>query len=122
MKEQNNKKANIICWISLACGVVPWGVWMLTDKLQEITGAGDFFRILCNVADSLSAVGGLVAIVLMIYVRIKYPQNLFGKILMWLYIILIILAILFLIFVFIMCSTCIGGVESCIYEIRGCDN
>lgn len=121
-EQNNNKQANNLCLISLACAVGPWVLWMLTDKLQEIAGVGGIFRLLCNIADTLSGFGWLAAIVLMIYVRVKYPGNLFGKILMWLYIIVIILTILFLIFMFIMCSTCASGFESCIYEIRGCDS
>lgn len=122
MNEQNKKKANKLCWISLACAIGPWLLWMITDKLQELAGIGEVFRILCNIANALSGIGWLVAIVLMIYVRVKYPKNVFGKILMWLYIIVIILAILFFLFVMIMCSTCVGGAESCITELRGCDS
>jgi len=123
MNEQNNnKKANKLCLISLACAVGPWLLLVITDKLQEVAGIGEIFRILCNVVSSLSGFGWLAAIVLMIYVRVKYPKNVFGIILMVLYIIAIIVTILFFIFIYIMCSTCVGGFDSCITEIRGCDS
>ena len=123
MNEQNNnKKANKLCLISLACAVGPWLLWAITDKLQEVAGIGEIFRILCNVVSSLSGFGWLAAIVLMIYVRVKYPKNVFGIILMVLYIIAIIVTILFFIFIYIMCSTCVGGFDSCITEIQGCDS
>lgn len=122
MNGQNDKKANKLCWISLACAVGPWALWMVTDKLQEVAGIGEMFRNLCNIANSLSGLGWLAAIILMIYVRVKYPKNVFGKILMILYIIVIILTILFVIFMYIMCSTFLGGCESCIVELRGCDS
>ncbi|MBR3825338.1 MAG: hypothetical protein IKJ39_09085 [Lachnospiraceae bacterium] len=125
MKEQENKKANILCWISLACAFGPWMLWMVTDKLKDVAAGnslGDVLGVICNVADALSLFGWLAALILMIYVRIKYPKNVFGKILMVLYIIVIILVILFIIFMYIMCSTFVSGCESCIVELRGCDS
>lgn len=121
-EQKNNKQANKLCLISLACAVGPWLLWMITDKLQEVAGIGEIFRILCNVLNALSGFGWLAAIVLMIYVRVKYPKNVFGIILMVLYIIAIIVTILFFIFIYIMCSTCVGGLDSCITEIQGCDS
>lgn len=126
MNEQNNnKKANKLCWISLACAVGPWVLWMVIGRLLVYTEGSEAVTILgtlSNIYSALSGIGWLAAIVLMIYVRVKYPKNVFGIILMVLYIIIIILTILFFIFMYIMCSTCVGGAESCITELRGCDS
>lgn len=125
MNEQDNKKANKLCWISLTCAFGPWVLWMVTDKLKDVAEGsllGNVVGIICNIADALSLFGFLAALILMIYVRVKYPKNIFGIILMVLYIIVIIIVILFIIFIYIMCSTCAGGFESCITEIRGCDS
>ena len=125
MNEQENKKANTLCWISLACAIGPWVLWIVTDILKDGAAGnslGDVWGIICNIADALSLFGWLAALILMIYVRIKYPKNVFGLILMVLYIIVIITLILFVIFMYIMCHTFLGGCYGCIEELRGCDS
>ncbi len=65
-----------------------------------IPGLGPIFRLLSP----------LVAIGIMIYVRVKYPNNTFGKVLMILYIVLTILAIIGFILVVMLCKSV---VQSC---------
>lgn len=60
--------------------------------------------------DSLGGLFPLVALVLMIVARVKYPNSTFAKVIMWIYIIQIILAIigfiLLVAFCYIMCGDC----------------
>ena len=71
-------------------------------------------------------VGGLffiAALVLMIIVRVKYPQNQFGKVLCIVYIVLaaiaIILTIAAMIIIAIVCNQFIQDCESCCHNIPG---
>ena len=54
---------------------------------------------------------------LMIYVRVKYPNNIFGKVLMWIYIALIVIGIIVLSVVIISCGiafgACVNGMMEC---------
>ena len=65
---------------------------------------------LSNAITSLAALGPLAGIILMIVTRVKYPDNKFAKVLMWIYIIQIILAIigfiLLVAFCYVMCGSC----------------
>lgn len=115
-QQKNNKQANKLCLISLACAVGPWLLWILTGNLftyEDGSVTGELFRTLSNVFSALSGMGWLAAVVLMIYVRVKYPKNIFGIILMVLYILVIVLVIAFIIFIITICNGCIEAVESC---------
>lgn len=117
MNEQNNnKKANKLCLISLACAVGPWLLWRLPGRLlvyAEGSGTVAILGTLSNIFSALSGIGWLAAIVLMIYVRVKYPKNVFGIILMVLYILVIILVIAFIIFIITVCNGCIDAITGC---------
>lgn len=117
MNEQNNdKRANKLCLISLACAVGPWVLWRLLSKLLvsvEGGGAVAILGTLSNIFSALSGIGWLAAIVLMIYVRVKYPKNVFGIILMVLYILIIILVIAFIIFIVTICNGCMETITAC---------
>ena len=49
--------------------------------------------------------GPLAAIGIMIYVRVKYPNNLFGKVIMWIYIVFTILTIIGLVLLIMLCNS-----------------
>lgn len=80
-----NKKANILCIISL----------LLVSYVPSLTGSVNGYW-LCKV----------IAFILMVYVRIKYPKNKFGKYIMIFYITTIILYIVFI-------SMLVNGLQSC---------
>ena len=84
-----NEKANVLCLISLCLFYM-----------------GSFFLSLIPVLGKiLTPLSPLAAISIMIYVRIKYPSNTFGKVLMILYIINTILLILGFIFLLFLCNS-----------------
>ena len=84
-----NEKANVLCLISLCL------FYMGSFFLGLIPVLGKF----------LTPLSPLAAIIIMIYVRIKYPSNTFGKVLMILYIINTILLILGFIFLLFLCNS-----------------
>ena len=90
-----NDKANKLCGISLACLVGPGLLCFLFGALLAILPELEtLVDLLFGLLALLDGGGKIASIVLMIYVRVKYPKNKFGKILMWIYILLIILSLL----------------------------
>ena len=99
---EEKKKANILCLISVILPFCPTIFVMITSVFNIKND------ILTTIFGAIVSVCNLAALVLMIVVRVKYPKNLFGKILMWFYIITIvgglILTIVFMISCAIMCE------------------
>ena len=56
----------------------------------------------------------------MVVVRVKYPKNTFGKVLMWIYIVEIILAIISVVLLFLMCMACANSIDGIFSGCRGC--
>lgn len=118
--EQNNKHANTLCAISLICELIPLilsGIFLSTMNSMTEINTPAFSEMFMNVLSTLELLLVIAGLILMIYVRVKYPKNIFGKVLMWLYIALavigIIIFIVYLIFVMIACISCI----SCLQEL-----
>ena len=117
---EDKKKANTMCIISLICMFVPSlisGVVtvMLSAALQG-TGKSDFsttsnvYELITSFIYLLTGAAEIASWVLMIYVRVKYPKNVFGKVLMILYIGLVVLGIIGTVILFI---ACIETLRSC---------
>ena len=111
---EDNQKANIMCVISLVCHfIVPFlGSFLLggmTSSFSEINdvSAGSTITSLLSLIVSCSY---LASWVLMIIVRVKYKNNTFGKVIMWIYIILLALGI---IAVIILIVTCVNILREC---------
>ncbi len=83
------EKGDRLCIFSivslLAPGIICSLIYMLT---------GDYTGIAYKIADSLVGLMAVVSLILMIVCRVKYPENKFGKVLMWVYISFFALAIL----------------------------
>ena len=118
---EDNKKANILCTISLVLFVCPvitaifYGVLENAFKVNnqlEVAGSS-----VMEIASEISGVFYVAALVLMIIVRVKYPKNTFGKILMWIYIVLTALALIAFVVMMIACSLACGA---CMKELEGC--
>ena len=90
MEENKNKKmANILCGVSIACTCFPGMIESAIENLQIQSAPLALISLLMDVIP-------VVGIAILVYVRVKYPTNTFGKVLMWLYIIgFIILMVLF---------------------------
>jgi hypothetical protein len=90
---EDKKKANTLCWISLIIG---HGINILTYVLKQVSQTEGY---------PITALTSLAALILMIYVRVKYPKNKFGKVLMIVYIIEAVLLIIGMIAIAIMCGS-----------------
>ncbi|WP_292140368.1 hypothetical protein [Butyrivibrio sp.] len=102
--------AKKLCWSSLICWIISRiGGWSLGYVFSSLDGE-DYIRL---APGALIGLAGLASYILMIYVRIKYPKNRFGKGLMWVYIIDLVLRVLLLVvailaFVYLVESVCSG--------------
>ena len=88
---EDNKKANIICTIIL-------GITLLLDPIGAYV-----FKDYPEIAAGLTLLIMATSLILLIYVRVKYPKNIFGKILMWLAIIGVIGFIIMLVLIVVGC-------------------
>ena len=127
---QDKKKANMWSWISLGCfvgkGIIELLLVFGSGFAYAFIDAADdydfadvitaFSEAIYAIAACVSGVMFIASIVIMIYVRVKYPKNVFGKVLMWVYIVLISLYIITMavvvIAIGIACAACIDECES----------
>lgn len=120
--EEDNKRANKLCIISLACVFAPLIISaILMAIISALTDSypADAVNFINNILGSVNTLAIIAGIALMIYVRVKYPKNIFGKVLMWLYIIIAALAvivfILYMIFALVTCISCFA----CLSDMPG---
>lgn len=118
---EDNQKANILCAISLACELLPIiasTVFMSLISSANVSDTSSALDLLMDIMGSIGSLAMIAGLIIMIYVRIKYPKNVFGKVLMWLFIvgaiIAVIIAILYAILLAVACYSCF----SCISEFR----
>lgn len=111
---EDNKKANKLSLISLA---LFFGPSILTGVIVPIVGSitegsGSVYNMLTGILSMIDGSAWLASIIIMIIVRVKYPKNVFGKVIMWIYILLIILSVVLFAIVMIscaiMCRSCQG--------------
>ncbi len=107
--EEDRRKANILCIISLC---LFFGIPLLSGLplAGQLDSGSSSVGFLASALSTIMSLGQLAAWVLMIVVRVKYRQSTFGKIIMWIY--LSILAVC-LIFIIIMMVTCAGILRDC---------
>lgn len=113
MYPEDNKKANILCLIALGCDVLPLLVFAVAKTLSL-----SVLNIVAGVTSVLGILLMIAGIVIMIIVRVKYPDNLFGKVLMWVYIVLLIVAAVAYIISMIVCTL---AMYTCIYSCMNCN-
>ena len=118
VNQEENKKANMLCVISL---ILKYGVGVIVGIIYGIMGGltsvsttsystSSSIGVLGTALSGLASISSLAAFVIMIVVRVKYPKNTFGKVLMWIYIAELILAIIGLVII----------IASCAYLIQSC--
>lgn len=123
LSPEDKKQANKLCIISMILMFTPIVIIFIKDIILGLlydTGTEEFYY---NIAGSyvlestltFLLIGcGIAALVLMILVRVKYPQSVFGKVLMWLYIVLAILVVVFIAVTIIACGLAFAScVRSC---------
>lgn len=114
MNPEDRRKANILCVISLLCEIVPLFTnlpfFSFFSVRQETAG----LSILGNILEAFGGIALIAGIILVIFVRVKYPQSTFGKVLMWIYIVFGIIAFLIFVAVLITCAiACNQASEEC---------
>lgn len=111
---------SLICFvggfiISIGAVVVSGFFLTFTNESDELSS------ILTTVSEAVQLVGSgvsvlasIAALVVIIYVRVKYPKNIFGKVLMWVYIVLFILYIITMAVIIIACGiACAACTNEC---------
>ena len=100
---EEKKKGNFWSLMSLICFVsrfiVNIVIMVLVSGAELMVEAyQDLNRITDMISTSSAIIGGgieillsIATLVLIIYVRVKYPKNVFGKVLMWIYIVLFVM-------------------------------
>ena len=126
---EDKKKGNFWSWISLACfaggfvvdALIAVFMGVLNSITYNLTSTANVSEMTNAASEAFIAIGGCVsillaiaALVIMIYVRVKYPKNVFGKVLMWVYIVLFAMYIIFMAVVIIACGiACAACTEEC---------
>ena len=113
LSPEDKKQADKLCIISMILMFAPMVVIFLKNIILGLlfdAGKEEFYYniassyVLGSILTFLMAGCGIAALVLMILVRVKYPQSVFGKVLMWLYIALAILVVVFIAVTIIACG------------------
>lgn len=123
LSPEDKKQADKLCIISMILMFAPMAVIFIKNIILGLLFDAGKEEIYYNIASSyvlgsiltfLMAGCGIAALVLMILVRVKYPQSVFGKVLMWLYIALAILVVVFIAVTIIACGLAfISCVRNC---------
>ena len=118
-QQEDDKKANLLCILSIVCAVGKYVVLFLFALFAEVlNGAGAYgvLDLMNSIAGGTFALISIAALVLMIVARVKYPKNVFAKVLMWVYIAIIIVYVVgFIISVF----ACSMAFATCVSSCRG---
>lgn len=111
---EDNRTANIMCLISVLCHfVVPVVCSVILGAMTDIISGTSYKSsdsVFTSMLSLLISVSYLASWVLMIIVRVKYKNNTFGKVIMWIYIILLALGV---IAVIILIVTCVNILREC---------
>ena len=123
LSPEDKKQADKLCIISMILMFAPMVVIFLKNIILGLlfdAGKEEFYYniassyVLGSILTFLMAGCGIAALVLMILVRVKYPQSVFGKVLMWLYIARAILVVVFIAVTIIACGLAfISCVRNC---------
>lgn len=110
ISEEDNKKANKLSILSIILFISPEILILLSDLIEKIINNQKIIMLITNIFTSLYTLAPLAALTLLIYTRIKYPENKRSKILL---ILMIIIIIIYIIASIIMLFACIGATITC---------
>ena len=119
---EDERKANVFCIASLICVFLPrvlqfLGYLLFGTLLQQVGRESVLYDRISGALSALGILFLIAGIVLVIYVRVKYPKNIFGKVLMWIYIVLAVLIMIAFIVMLVACTlACSYLIETC----QGC--
>jgi hypothetical protein len=132
--QKDTTKGNTFPIISLVLMVVPFVLEIIlsfaTGIMDSLVATGfenelgtiidvlnSGWQITVVIAEILCWGARVASVVVLIYARVKYPDNIFAKVLMWVYIVFAILVLLFLAVTIISCGLAFGA---CINEAQSC--
>ena len=104
--KEDNKRANQLCILSIVSLFLPGILLFLSVLCMSIIKNDVIYNIaslIYIIMELLSSFSPMISIGLLIYVRIKYPKNVFSKVLIVLYVILFIIFLVFAIAAFFAC-------------------
>lgn len=131
---EDKKKANLLCIISILLFIVPSLIAIIMAIVIasiDLSSGGNLLSSLYSaslnspvdlgitsqimgisyvVMMGISHFARIASFVMMIVIRVKYPKNTFGKVLMWIWIVGILIVISFVIFAVV---SCINFISSC---------
>lgn len=111
MEQQNDKNPKAECIIALICFLAPFIVTLiLTVNWGAVLFNDIFFGLMLEVGFLLAYIVGLIII---INVRIQYPQYGFGKVVMGMYIVGTIIIIAIIWKTIVECYSCITCIFNC---------
>ena len=119
---EDERKVNVFCIASLICVFLPrvlqfLGYLLFGTLLQQVGRESVLYDRISGALSALGILFLIAGIVLVIYVRVKYPKNIFGKVLMWIYIVLAVLILIAFIVMLVACTlACSYLIETC----QGC--
>ncbi|MGN0352529.1 MAG: hypothetical protein ACI4ES_12845 [Roseburia sp.] len=118
-KKKDDQNATILCVISIVCALAKYVV-LVFGHIGSGLLLGWLTPKQASIFESFSSgLGGLLeiaALVLMIVARVKYPKNVFAKVLMWVYIAIAAVSIIAIAVFIIACGVAIG---SCLASCQG---
>ena len=107
LKKENNKKGNILCFISLGLMLLPYitsGILGgIIESVGSITDNYESTSLISTVLSTLLGGSYIGSWVCMIIARVKY-KNTFSKVLMWIYIGMLAASIIAIIIIVAMCA------------------
>lgn len=121
VQQDEKQEATKLCVASLICYLLPI-LTAVVIKVIEVfllwePNTIEIYKVMNTILGILVMLEYVASVVLVINVRVKYPENTFGKVLMWIYIITFIVAIIgiviFLMFCGVMIVSCIWGMQQC---------
>lgn len=119
---RSDKHANLLCIISLVCMLLPIIISFVFMCIRSVLTYQDTAMttdIIAGVLGTISILLVITGLILMIYVRVQYPKNVFGKVLMWLYIILAIIALILFVLYMLFAMVALLSCFSCLAEMPG---
>lgn len=88
--KDDNRSANMLCMFSLLLYFLAPIVFVVLDIIIALVLGSNYIGI-----SGFAALSRVAGFILMIVARVKYPNNMFAKVLMWIYIALIVAGLLF---------------------------
>ena len=106
-KASRRKKGNLLCFISIGLQVLPYitsGILSgIMESINNLTGSNSSLSILSSILSIATGGSYIGSWVLMIIARVKYKENKFAKVLMWVYIGLTIAYVVAIVVLIVMC-------------------